>query len=144
MPKRKAVVETKRDVLDVSPQPAGLLEEDSTANGTLAKRSTPKRKGQKRTYVEDEELDHDTKAIPKRTKKRKVEVEEEKDVKAEVKGDLPEKTVKRKRKTKEDNQVEAMPLAERTLGHKLFIGAHVSSAGGQYNLRRILRKSIIY
>lgn len=42
-----------------------------------------------------------------------------------------ETTVKRKRKTKEEKEAEAMPLAARTVGHKLFIGAHVSSAGGQ-------------
>ena len=59
-------------------------------------------------------------------------------VDANVEGGIVEKSdagktqSKRKRKTKEDKAVEAMPLAVRTLGHKLFIGAHVSSAGGQY------------
>ena len=38
--------------------------------------------------------------------------------------------VKRKRKTKEEKEAEAMPLASRTLGLKLHIGAHVSSAKG--------------
>jgi AP endonuclease-1 len=41
--------------------------------------------------------------------------------------------VVRKRKTKEEKEAEAMPLAARTLGHKLFIGAHVSAAGGVPN-----------
>ncbi|KAF2088572.1 DNA-lyase, partial [Saccharata proteae CBS 121410] len=39
----------------------------------------------------------------------------------------------RKRKTKEEKDAEAMPLAARTLGSKLAIGAHVSSAGGVHN-----------
>lgn len=38
-----------------------------------------------------------------------------------------------KRKTKEEKEAEAMPLAARTVGHKLFIGAHVSAAGGVPN-----------
>jgi AP endonuclease-1 len=41
--------------------------------------------------------------------------------------------VVKKRKTKEEKEAEAMPLAARTLGHKLFIGAHVSAAGGVPN-----------
>lgn len=43
------------------------------------------------------------------------------------------KKVSRKRKTKEEREAEEMPLAARTIGHKLFIGAHVSSAGGVQN-----------
>ena len=39
---------------------------------------------------------------------------------------------KNKRMTKEEKAAAAMPLATRTVGHKLFIGAHVSGAGGQY------------
>jgi AP endonuclease-1 len=41
--------------------------------------------------------------------------------------------VVRKRKTKEEKEAETMPLAARTIGHKLFIGAHVSAAGGVPN-----------
>ena len=37
---------------------------------------------------------------------------------------------KRKRKTKEEKAKEAMPLAARTQGLRMFIGAHVSGAGG--------------
>ena len=40
---------------------------------------------------------------------------------------------KRKRKTKEEKEAEAMPLAARTLGSKVLVGAHVSSAGGVHN-----------
>jgi AP endonuclease-1 len=41
--------------------------------------------------------------------------------------------VKRKRKTKEQKEAEAMPLAARSLGSKVLVGAHVSSAGGVHN-----------
>lgn len=44
-----------------------------------------------------------------------------------------EKKVVRKRKTKEEREAEAMPLAPRTISHKIVIGAHVSSAGGVPN-----------
>lgn len=37
---------------------------------------------------------------------------------------------KRRRKTKEEKEAEAMPLAERTAGLRMFIGAHVSAAKG--------------
>jgi AP endonuclease-1 len=43
-----------------------------------------------------------------------------------------ETKVKRKpRKTKEEKIAEAMPLAARTIGSKLLVGAHVSAAGGK-------------
>ena len=44
--------------------------------------------------------------------------------------------VKRKRKTKEEKEQEAMPLAARTSGLRMFIGAHVSGAGGMMSSTR--------
>jgi len=40
---------------------------------------------------------------------------------------------RRKRKTKEEKEAETMPLAARTIGSNMLIGAHVSSAGGVHN-----------
>ncbi|KAI9789031.1 MAG: hypothetical protein M1816_006386 [Peltula sp. TS41687] len=40
---------------------------------------------------------------------------------------------KRRRKTKEEREAEAMPLAARTVGLRMYIGAHVSSAKGVHN-----------
>lgn len=37
---------------------------------------------------------------------------------------------KRKRKTKEEKEAEAMPLAARSVGLRMFVGAHVSAAKG--------------
>ena len=43
--------------------------------------------------------------------------------------EVPRK-IRRKRKTKEEKEAEAMPLAARTAGLRMFIGAHVSIATG--------------
>lgn len=52
--------------------------------------------------------------------------------------DADDKKVKKKRKTKEEKEAEAMPLAARTaigtLKRAMFIGAHVSGAGGMFAL----------
>ncbi|KAF2147228.1 uncharacterized protein K452DRAFT_261560 [Aplosporella prunicola CBS 121167] len=66
--------------------------------------------------------------------KAKVSVEDKVETKVQPEADGTElKQVKRKRKTKEEKALEAMPLAARTVGSKLFIGAHVSAAGGVHN-----------
>jgi AP endonuclease-1 len=87
--------------------------------------------------VKDEEDEDEVKPAPKKPRK-KFEVKKEA---SKVDGDKTApaaavaKQAKTKRKTKEEKEAEAMPLAARTIGHKLFIGAHVSSAGGQYFFR---------
>ena len=43
------------------------------------------------------------------------------------------KPAKQKRKTKEEKEAEMAPLAPRTQGLKMFVGAHVSAAGGVHN-----------
>ncbi|KAL8829831.1 MAG: hypothetical protein Q9191_001783 [Dirinaria sp. TL-2023a] len=47
-------------------------------------------------------------------------------------GETPKKPI-RKRKTKEEKEAEAMPLAARTVGLNMFVGAHVSCAKGVHN-----------
>ena len=42
------------------------------------------------------------------------------------------KPAKRGKKTKEEKDAEAMPLAPRTPGLRMFVGAHVSAAKGKY------------
>ncbi len=69
----------------------------------------------------------------KATKKRskaKVEAEVVEEEAVEADSDAPKKP-KRKRKTKEEKEAEAMPLAARTAGLRMYIGAHVSSAKGE-------------
>lgn len=129
---------------------------NGSLNGKTPKQSTPRKK-RKIEVIEDEfiediniakrlaevsqevdealeaEQERKSTAVPKEKKKgnkKKVKVENESEAEVEVDGKA-EKKIKKKRKTKEEKEAEAMPLAARTVGHKLFIGAHVSAAGGK-------------
>lgn len=73
----------------------------------------------------------DSTQSPKKAKvKRKAESDEE------ANQELDSKKLKKKRKTKEEKEAEAMPLAARTsiqsLKKSIYIGAHVSGAGGKH------------
>lgn len=85
--------------------------------------------------VRVEEATATSKPSPKRRRKVKVEDVEAEPSSPKQEGGTQagETKVKRKRKTKEEKEAEAMPLSARTIGHKLHIGAHVSSAGGVQN-----------
>ena len=76
--------------------------------------------------ISADEAEEAPKATPKKGKKL-YEIEAEEDTEAEV---TVTKKVQRNRKAKEDLEAEAMPLAVRTVGSKLLVGAHVSGAGG--------------
>lgn len=80
---------------------------------------------------EDSAVDKKSKAAKpaKKSVKKKAKVTSESEGEVEVEEKVEQK-VKKKRKTKEEKEAEAMPLAARTVAHKLFIGAHVSAAGG--------------
>ncbi|KAK4545021.1 hypothetical protein LTR36_003572 [Oleoguttula mirabilis] len=79
--------------------------------------------------VDEQSPDQDTAPKKRRTRKKEVK-EEEQELNAD--GNVSEKKVKKKRQTKAEKEAELvdMPLAARTAGHKLYIGAHVSAAGG--------------
>lgn len=52
------------------------------------------------------------------------------------------KPARKAKKTKEEKEAEAMPLAPRTQGLRMFVGAHVSAAKGEYSrelLEELLR-----
>ena len=66
---------------------------------------------------------------PKRAKHKTKVKEEHEEVQV---GEVDEKKIKRKRKTKEEKELEAMPIAVRTDGLRMFIGAHVSGAKGWF------------
>ena len=94
---------------------------EETADQTKGKKQT--------TSVTKEHEVHEGEPTPKKTTKRKgAGVKEEEGEEADAE-DTPKKTV-RKRKTKEEKEAEAMPLAARTNGLQMFIGAHVSCAKG--------------
>lgn len=56
--------------------------------------------------------------------------------------DTPKK-VKRRRKTKEEKEAEAMPLAARTVGIQMFIGAHVSAAKGWFHAAKPFKRGVL-
>ena len=111
--------------------------------------NSPRKAKRKRTTETEEAKVEGSGTSPKKTKGRVAETEEEavdgeptprkaqrkKKVKQEeVEEEVEEegrKKIKRKRKTKEEKEAEAMPLASRTNGLQMFVGAHVSCAKGQ-------------
>lgn len=104
----------------------------------IATTKTPKKGGSRvktkkisvKEEIEEEETDVEAmQDPPKKARKRKVANQEEE--KAEQARDEPTpKKAKGKRKTKEEKEAEAMPLAARSIGLRMFIGAHVSGAKG--------------
>ena len=123
---KKKVVETKAvKKSEVKPNANGKMngiDETPKTKKIALKRKVP--------VEEDEDLPV---TVPK-GKKRNVKVEKEDEERVELSSEeeAEEKRAKKKRKTKKQKAAEVMPLASRTVGHKLFIGAHVSASGGQY------------
>lgn len=167
MPKRRAVKQLIKEESDLSPPPE-VLPNDATAEVNVkVNDASPGKKrkikaevvqevqatgpgeslktGKRKVKVEEEAEADDVEAgvektpesKPKRRTKKEAKVEE----KVEEKGEVVEKPVKKKRQPKAEKEAEmiANPLAARTVGHKLFIGAHVSSAGGLLH-KNILRR----
>ena len=102
------------------------------ATKTSLKRSEDGVKAQRVSAKMEEEDDDDVKvqSTPKKTRKRKA-VNQEKEADKVSTEPTPKKAKgKGKRKTKEEKAAEAMPLAARTIGLRMFIGAHVSGAKG--------------
>jgi AP endonuclease-1 len=141
MARRKAAVKAEvAEDSDLSPPPNGLLEDGAVVNEKNEKvtsgaaTSTTEKSRKRNAKFVDEEVEDGSKASSKRGKRRKVSPEEgEEAVEPEVSGEAVKgrKKAKGKRKTKEEQKADAMPLAARTVGHKLLIGAHVSGAGGR-------------
>ena len=90
-----------------------------------------KRKGAdvKKEDFEDEVDGEDSPRVNSNKRKIKVKQEEQE---IDENGETIKK-VKKKRKTKEEKEAEAMPLAARTSGLAMYIGAHVSCAKGVQN-----------
>jgi AP endonuclease-1 len=110
--------------------------EETAITITPKKARTTKGKTTK-VKLEKQRVDLKAEAVddpPRNGKRRKVKAEQEVKVEGEVDGDGKVTVkVKRKRKTKEEKEAEAMPLAARTIGSKVLVGAHVSGAGGVHN-----------
>jgi AP endonuclease-1 len=102
-------------------------------------KSTPKATKSKKTQVAasvkkevTEETEIDSSDIT--GKKESVVKSESGDIEvkteAEAASTIKAKPARKARKTKEEKEAEAMPLAPRTPGLKMFVGAHVSAAKG--------------
>lgn len=131
----------------------GKVEEDQKPADPQVDGDTPKTVKRKRVVqVKEEEEEVEVgKPSPKKTKRKKApEVEVDgtvdkeasptkirrktkvKEAEEEVQeGEDGQKKITRKRKTKEEKELEAMPIAARTDGLRMFIGAHVSGAKGR-------------
>ena len=107
-----------------------VFEEHEVIDPAKPSKSSRRTKKREEVVVKEEE-ETDLARSPKKHRKTKktetsVSVKEEVAVEAE---DTPKKA-KRHRKTQEEKDLEAMPLAARTTGLSMFIGAHVSCAKG--------------
>jgi hypothetical protein len=91
----------------------------------------PKATQEKNTETISTELKEEADTPPKKKATSKSKVTEAADLKGDgqVVNETPKKA-RRKRKTQKDKEAEAMPLAARTRGLRMFIGAHVSIATG--------------
>jgi hypothetical protein len=118
-------------------------EEEAAPSSEEAPKPAPKKRQSKAKVVKEEEAEEEdavTKPLPKGRARKKSEVKEEAN-EEDNDGKVTEQPVKKKRKTKEEKEAEAMPLASRTVGHKLFIGAHVSSAGVSISIYSCLTRT---
>ncbi|KAL8784598.1 MAG: hypothetical protein Q9213_003853 [Squamulea squamosa] len=111
-----------------------IVKEDAVNSGK-APVQTPRKSGKRTiTKVEAAQAEEHIKveeATPKKSRKRKAESQEEEA--EQVDGEPTVKKTKGKRKTKEEKEAEAMPLVARSIGLRMFIGAHVSGAKGVHN-----------
>ncbi|KAH0366979.1 AP endonuclease, partial [Aureobasidium melanogenum] len=160
MPRPSRVKPAREESSDLSsavsdaPEPTTLPDASNGTRGTKRKRQLK----QDTTEVVEEDEEQEEKTTPvkktrqlksvkveqaispppskranKSTKSTKVVEETQETETTTADGQEAKTKVVRKRKTKEEKEAEAMPLAARTIGHKLFIGAHVSAAGGVPN-----------
>jgi hypothetical protein len=107
---------------------AEKVEVSASVKSDKRERSTRK----KASYV-DQDIDSD---IDEEVK----EEEEEKEIVIKSKV----KRTKKTKKTKEEKESEAMPLAARAQGLRMFVGAHVSAAKGQFFCDRYKLSSGLY
>lgn len=93
---------------------------------SLAKQTTTKERS--KADVEVQAKNHRSKTSPQKRKVEETTIKKEEET---IEGKDHPKKSKRKRKTKEEKEAEAMPLAARSTGLQMFVGAHVSSAKGR-------------
>ncbi len=105
-----------------------ILKEEQSSQGLKRNRITKQEKPTGEVEAQEVET-HTPKTSPRKRKIEKLSIGTEGEEEIEEGEESPEKP-KRKRKTKEEKEAEEMPLAARSNGLKMFVGAHVSSAKG--------------
>ncbi|KAI4722319.1 AP endonuclease [Aureobasidium sp. EXF-10727] len=156
MPRSTRARVSRQDSSDLSPAPEPIAIEAASDATRGSKRKRQLNQDTTEDVEEEEELEEKPAPVKKARQRKTVKVDQaispppakrankstkstaviEETNEAEITAADAQETktkVVRKRKTKEEKEAEAMPLAARTLGHKLFIGAHVSAAGGVPN-----------
>jgi hypothetical protein len=124
-PKRK--VKSRKDFIETIEDNESTLVEQEAASKKTPRRRKTKGETEAETPIREakEEGGSPSRKKTKSTGKATGSVEEDE----QVAPDVPKK-IRRKRKTKEEKEAEAMPLAARTVGSRMFVGAHVSIATG--------------
>lgn len=127
---KKIAQSPKTTKIDISEHSNGRIPDQNLQNSRKSKKGATKTKT---AIIQAEDIDAKSEGdIPNETKNQNPSKEEEEAV---ADGGGSSKKAKRKRKTKEEKEAEAMPLASRTKGLRMFIGAHVSIAKGKSSLR---------
>ncbi|KAI4164943.1 MAG: hypothetical protein LQ342_001576 [Letrouitia transgressa] len=125
---KKIAQSPKTTKIDISEHSNGRIPDQNLQNSRKSKKGATKTKT---AIIQAEDIDAKSEGdIPNETKNQNPSKEEEEAV---ADGGGSSKKAKRKRKTKEEKEAEAMPLASRTKGLRMFIGAHVSIAKGVQN-----------
>lgn len=118
------------DVEDkVVPTPKKASRAKSTPKATKAKK-TQVASSVKKEATEETEIASSVIAVKKESAVETEGVKTEVKTEAGAASTVQTKPAKKARKTKEEKEAEAMPLAPRTQGLKMFVGAHVSAAKG--------------
>ena len=107
-----------------------IAQEEEAETVQTTKRSRKRGKTAVAEKEEEKELDDKAKP-PKKSRNRTTTVVVQEDQEQHETEEAPKK-LKRHRKTKEEKEAEAMPLAARALGLRMYIGAHVSGAKGVF------------
>lgn len=133
---KEDVIKTAKRRANIKVEKVGIKGNNPTQVSPKKTKDSTKVKVEQEENVSTSEPPADSNQPPIKTKKKTSVKHEKKDLDGEdiskvieEEGATPKKT-KRKRKTKEEKEAEAMPIAARTAGLRMFVGAHVSGAKG--------------
>lgn len=119
---------------ELSPPRRSKRQKSTTNLKELSSPEASESEAEESTPAVKKEVDDKPLVDTAKEKKKKAPVK-----KAPVKKESNEEVKPKKaRKSKKDQELESMPLAPRTKGLRMFVGAHVSAAKGQYSRHLIV------